>query len=346
MGFHGHRGRIQGDAVRRWAWFLIALASLLGCRPEIPERPESCGITSEPVVIPTLQPGFAYELLPGEITFASVGDLYSFDAGSLERVPLFVTSAYETAPAWSPDGQSLAFSAAEEGPADIYVASFDPDVGWTQPYNLTESPNANELTPEWSPDGTALVYASRRLNGWSLTMLELGYQDDGRPFRIRDRRLTFSQRFQGHPDWSPIEPKIAFTTEQGDRLGILVTGEGESGPSPFPGLDRYASAAYPAWSPDGRRLAFAGTGAGNWDIYVIHADGTAQTQITAHPAADWEPVWSPDGRWIAFSSTRDGVGNIFLVRDNGSELVRLTRGSGFDHSPTWGPVNRFLKPDR
>ncbi len=338
--------RCRGALMRRWAWLLMGIVAFLGCHPEISTRPESPDATPDPLVVPTLPLGFAYELLPGEITFASGGDLFTFDAGPAERVHLFATSAYETAPAWSPDGRSLVFSSAEEGPADLYLISIHPDGRVSPPYNLTESPNANEITPEWSPDGTVLVYAAYRLGAWGLHTIEFAYGGDSdRPIAVGDKVLTYSQRFLGHPAWSPVEPKIAFTSERGDRWKILMTDATGRGPTLFPGLSRYASSGYPAWSPDGRRIAFASTEVGNWDIYVINADGTDRVQLTDHPAPDWAPVWSPDGRWIAFSSTRDGVGNIFLVRDDGSETIRLTRGPTFDHFPAWRSVDLILDRD-
>ena len=333
--------------MRRWAWLVIVIVGLGACSPRAPLSFDRPDVPDEPVVIPTLPPGFAYELLPGEVTFASEGDLYTFDARFTEPLPLFTTPAYETAPAWSPDGRSLAFASAGEGPADLYVASFDPDGGWTTPFNLTESPEANESAPGWAPDGSRLVYASRQMSSWGLFTIEFVVRDQGRrPVAGSEKRLTYSQRFLGHPDWSPIEPKIAFTSERGGRWEIMVISATGTGPSPFPGLGSYASSGYPAWSPDGSRLAFASTQAGNWDIYVINADGTGRAQLTFHPASDWSPVWSPDSRWIAFSSTRDGVGNVFIVRADGSETVRLTANSAFDHAPTWRPVDLMPARDR
>ena len=58
----------------------------------------------------------------------------------------------------------------------------------------------------------------------------------------------------------------------------------------------------PAWSPDGRRIAFASGRDGNFEIYVINADGSRQRRLTRNTGRDVGPVWSPDGRRIAFES--------------------------------------------
>ena len=54
--------------------------------------------------------------------------------------------------------------------------------------------------------------------------------------------------------------------------------------------------AEPAWSPDGRKIAFRSTRNGNRDIYVMNADGSGKRNLTRHPARDGSPSWSPDGR--------------------------------------------------
>ena len=69
----------------------------------------------------------------------------------------------------------------------------------------------------------------------------------------------------------------------------------------------------PAWSPDGRKIAFqskrgfvVGQRMGNGEIYVMNADGSGKRNLTRNPAQDGRPSWSPDGRRIAFVSNRDG----------------------------------------
>ena len=61
--------------------------------------------------------------------------------------------------------------------------------------------------------------------------------------------------------------------------------------------------AAPAWSPDGRKIAFVSDRDGNSEIYVMNADGSGQRRLTRNPAYDADPAWSPDGRTIAFVTT-------------------------------------------
>ena len=86
----------------------------------------------------------------------------------------------------------------------------------------------------------------------------------------------------------------------------------------------------PAWSPDGRQIAFESDRGGGLDIYVMNADGSAVKRLTNDPATDSEPAWSLDGKSIAFWSTRDGNAEIYVTNANGRHQVNLTRHSGDD----------------
>ena len=98
----------------------------------------------------------------------------------------------------------------------------------------------------------------------------------------------------------------------------------------------------PAWSPDGRKLAFVSRRDGNSEIYVMNADGSAQENLTQHPASDSHPSWSPDGRKLAFVSRRDGNSDIYVMNADGSGLRNVTRTSSNDLDPAWSPGGRAI----
>ena len=85
------------------------------------------------------------------------------------------------------------------------------------------------------------------------------------------------------------------------------------------------------------RIAFAGEGNGNWEIYRINSDGTNQTNLTNQAGDDYEPSWSPDGTRIAFVSERDGNDEIYLMNADGTNQKRLTNNAAYDSDPTWSP---------
>jgi Tol biopolymer transport system component len=111
-----------------------------------------------------------------------------------------------------------------------------------------------------------------------------------------------------------------------------------------------AADSYPAWSPDGRRIAFVSDRGGNKDIYVMDASGANVTQLTHDIASDTAPVWSPDGQRITFMSDRDGYVagqethtfdyDVYLVNADGTNITRLTEEGGL--GPDWSPDSRYI----
>ena len=90
------------------------------------------------------------------------------------------------------------------------------------------------------------------------------------------------------------------------------------------------AASDPAWSPDGRRLAYLAPGAGGAaDVFVADADGTHPRPLTRSEREETSPTWAPDGRRLAVG--RDG--SIVLLRADGIELRTLARGA----EPAWSP---------
>lgn len=119
---------------------------------------------------------------------------------------------------------------------------------------------------------------------------------------------------------------------------------------------------YPAWSPDGKQIAFQSSNNNNIDIYVMKVDGTDRHRLTRDPAHDRYPSWSPDGKKILFYSERDGNSEIYVMDAHGNNQRNLTnhpasdgfrRSSWFDpqfalsvlpvgkHIISWGWLKRF-----
>jgi Tol biopolymer transport system component len=105
--------------------------------------------------------------------------------------------------------------------------------------------------------------------------------------------------------------------------------------------------AFPDISPDGRRIAFASRGSGEWAIYIVNADGTDRTKLVQRSTFDGSPAWSPDGSQIAFRSENETefgpVGRIFVINMDGTGLRQVSPDSDpnsfffYDDGPTWSP---------
>jgi TolB protein len=96
----------------------------------------------------------------------------------------------------------------------------------------------------------------------------------------------------------------------------------------------------PAWSPNGRALAFTSWALGFVDIFVMGFEG----QAPARPARGSDgfmnslPAYSPDGSKIAFVSTRSGNSDIYVMNADGTDLRNLTNNEAIDNAPTWSPT--------
>jgi Tol biopolymer transport system component len=90
-----------------------------------------------------------------------------------------------------------------------------------------------------------------------------------------------------------------------------------------------------AWSPDGSKIAFTSTRDGNYEIYIMNANGTGVTRLTNHAELDSYPAWSPDGLKIAFRSDRAGNPEVYVMNANGSGPVNLTNNTAIDCHPSW-----------
>ena len=153
------------------------------------------------------------------------------------------------------------------------------------------------------------------------------------------RRLVGGKGWDESPAWSPEGKRIAFTKslfepaepdvalKSADVWTVNVGGRSRRN------LTREDSASSPAWSPDGRRLAFArGDG-----VFLVRRDGSGRVRI-ALADDPGDPAWSPDGRRVAFAVP----GEVHVVDANGKRQRLLARGAGSGSSVAWSPDGRLI----
>ncbi len=99
---------------------------------------------------------------------------------------------------------------------------------------------------------------------------------------------------------------------------------------------------FPAWSPDGSKIAFASRRGGDLDIYVLDLASGDVRQVTDQPSEEWAPVWSPDGTQLAYQSDRNGQSDIYICAADGSGERRLTTMIGNHEGPSWSPDGRTI----
>ena len=133
--------------------------------------------------------------------------------------------------------------------------------------------------------------------------------------------------------------KIAFVSGFGDRdseIGTMkANGDNQTQLTNNDHVDDFD----PAYSPNGRKIAFASDRSGNRDLYTMSANGTDKKRLTTSKSFDINPAWSPDGTRIAFLRGAPNRGNrdIYVINKDGTGLTRLTTSQLADKAPAWSP---------
>ncbi len=133
-------------------------------------------------------------------------------------------------------------------------------------------------------------------------------------------------------------PELAFVSARAGAAHISLIGvDGSRERRLTPG-----GFATPAWSPDGRRLAFVRTAGGHSVILVARADGSGARAITRPGAEAGLPAWAPGGRRLAVVIAHAGTRQIATINADGTGLRRLTAPPGFSTAPVWSPDGRQI----
>lgn len=233
-------------------------------------------------------------------------------------------------PAWEPGGATgcwpphlvprLAFVRTDaSGSFDLYTAAVD----GSGAIDITNSP-ATESFPAWSPDGSRLLFVrGNRVGHGHLEIANGGGPTPYEPYpSIADVRSAA---------WAPDGQRIAFSLF---GSGLLYLGASDG--SAAHALKGPHLTDSPAWSPNGRFLAYRQEFPGNDELMRIDLVSSRVLRLTRRPASnEFTPIWSPDNREIAYSSDTGRGSSIWIMNADGGGAHRLTTdgdGVGF---PAW-----------
>jgi len=199
----------------------------------------------------------------------------------------------------------------------------------------TPKPTATLLPPLSGSGGGVIAFVSNRNGNHDIYIMNADGSDQ--------RQLTTSPDQDGWPNWSPDGKQMAFQSNRSGALNIYlmdVLGGSRVDDSKAQRLTNSPPGRgswEPAWSPDGKWIAYSAQQTSGSDIFLTNPDGTGRQRLTDNKAIDGAPAWSPDGKQIAFFSDRDGNWEIYVMNADGSNVRRLTHHPGQDHSPAWSP---------
>jgi serine/threonine protein kinase len=194
---------------------------------------------------------------------------------------------------------------------------------------------ARGLWPAWAPDGRRLAFVVSQLEPNPDESLYV--RDPRKPAPDYIVRVPVEEN---HLDWSPDGRYILFSDfSQGGGEGRALTIIDPDTKETTVLFDDGATNLDAAYSPDGRQIAFVSNKTGDFEIYVMPADGsTAPQQVTFSTGFnERHPDWSPDGGRIAFTSNRTGLDQIFVMRADGNDVVQLTDTATAERQPVWSP---------
>ena len=270
------------------------------------------------------------------------GEIYLMNPDGKRLRRLTRHPQYDSAPAWSPDGQKITFLLFRDEHriqargmilSDIYVMNTD----GTNPINLTQSAKRMDSGATWSPDGKQIAFTSTEHFHANVWLMDA---DGGNPRNLTNHDAGDRSGGSGAPDWSPNGNQIAFSSLRDGNWEIYVMNA--DGANPINLTNHPAKDGRPDWSPDGNRIAFTSDRDGNLEIYVMNANGTNPINLTNHPDEDNHASWSPDGTRIAFDSLRDRDRDynweIYVMNADGTNPIRLTQNRDWDINPSWGPA--------
>ena len=284
--------------------------------------------------------------------------LLSLDSLGVRRLTLPSRLDGDYNPAFSPDGQTLAFNrrlsicTARVSGGDEHCLSSGAQYGWGL---------------AWAPDGRDIVFAKAGWlanAGWLWKISAHGGEPErlqfgqgGTELSIRGNRLAYarhelnlniwrrkldswrsagpsdrfisSTRMESGPQFSPDGSKIAFESTRSGAYEIWIC---RNDGSDLLQLTHYDSiSGTPRWSPNGRQIVFDSRvfGNGKTDIFVVDSRGGSPRRLNSATSSAEVPSWSRDGRWIYFASDGSGDWEVWKMLSTGGPAVQITRHGGF-----------------
>ena len=229
-------------------------------------------------------------------------------------------------PAWSPDGNWMAYVSFEKKRSNIYIQNV-----WSGQRKLISEHQGINSAPAWSPDGRSLALTLSKDGNPEIYV----YNVDNESLR----RLTRHTAIDTEPDWSPDGRWLAFTSGRSGapQIYVMPASGGNAKRITFNGNYN----AGPTYSPDGKSIVLI-TNQGSGFRVGLYSDNDQTVRELTDTYQDESPTFAPNGEMIIYATQKGGRNVLAAVSKDGNVQQTLRFQQGSVREPAWSPFNRKL----